>query len=92
MLLGYLQVRAENEEGKVQRERTDAERSKAGGWQAGMKWRGPGFGLEWRGPGFGLEGGRKVKRRQKCGGGLRERGVGRRTKRDTGGGTFWSRV
>lgn len=75
VILGCLQVRAENEEGEVQgkRMKTDAERSKVRGWQAGM---------EWRGPGFGLEGERRVRRTQKCGGGLSESGVGRRRKRD----------
>lgn len=34
------------------------------------------------GPGFGLEGERRVRRMQKCGGGLRESSVGRRRKRD----------
>lgn len=64
--------------------RRKTEWNKAEWWQAG---------IESKGSRIGLEGGRRVRRRQRCGGGLKERGVGRKRKRDTGRGrTFWSKV
>lgn len=62
--------------------RRKTEWNKAEWWQAG---------IEWKGSRIGLKGGRRVRRRQRCEGGLKERGVGRRRKRDTGR-TFWSKV
>lgn len=51
--------------------RRKTEWNKAEWWQAG---------IEWKGSRIGLEGGRRVRRSQRCGGGLKERGVGRRRK------------